>query len=857
MAFITVRNKKWLFSFALILLLQLAPLEAQRETVLKQIDLPHNYYYREMYLPQVTSGPGSVDWSPDSASVVYSMQGSLWRQKLDSTVPEQLTAGPGYDYQPDWSPDGKWIAFSRYDKDAVEIHLLDLANPQRVTMKQITTGGAVNVEPRWSPDGKKLAFVSTAYNKRFHIFVAHIENGMLQKTEQITEERRSQIPRYYYSPFDHEISPTWSPNSSEIIFVSNRENTYGTGGFWRKKADLRAEPRQIHYEETAWRARPDWSPDGKRVIYSSYLGRQWHQLWIMTSEGGDVFPLTYGEFDITNARWSPDGSKIAFISNRDGNTSLWIHEMNGGNQQKLMITGHHYLKPMGRIKLKVLDPSGKTSSARVSITGEDGRAYVPDNAWFHADDGFVRSERPFESHYFHTSGEDEISVPPGEVTVEVLKGFEHRFEMQKIQMQAGENRLVEVHLKPLEIPDWWGNWISGDLHIHMNYGGTYRNTPEHLRFQAEAENLRVAINLIVNKEQRIPDIAYFTTKPDPASTAKTLILQNQEFHTSYWGHLGLLNLKKNYLIPDYSAYSNSAAASPYPTNAVIADLTHAQGGLVGYVHPWDWDPDPAKEPKLTNELPVDVALGKVDYYEVLGFSDPHATAHVWYRLLNCGFRVPAGGGTDAMANFASLRGPVGTNRVYVNVPEPLKADSWMEALRQGKTFATNGPLLGFVVNEKTPGSELNFDAGKNQLDIKASVRSMVPLDHLQVVMNGEVVREIDLSADRMSADFSGTLPVENSGWMVLRAWAKNPTYPVLDLYPYASTSPIYITVNNAPVRSPEDAAYFIQWIERIIEDASKHPEYNTEAEKEMTLKTLKDAKAIFEQRRNVATTQTQ
>ncbi len=62
-------------------------------------------------------------------------------------------------------------------------------------------------------------------------------------------------------------------------------------------------------------------------------------------------------------------------------------------------------------------------------------------------------------------------------------------------------------------------------------------------------------------------------------------------------------------------------------------------------------------------------LGKVDYMEILGFSDHRTTADVWYRLLNLGFRIPAAGGTDAMANFASLRGPVGMNRVYARVPD--------------------------------------------------------------------------------------------------------------------------------------------------------------------------------------------
>ena len=120
---------------------------AQREPVLKQIDLPHSYYYREMYLPQVTTGPSSAAWSPDSKSLVYSMAGSLWRQELGSPKAEQLTAGPGYDYQPDWSVDGRWVVFDRYDHDAVELWALDLRDGRAV---QLTSGGAVNVEPRFS-----------------------------------------------------------------------------------------------------------------------------------------------------------------------------------------------------------------------------------------------------------------------------------------------------------------------------------------------------------------------------------------------------------------------------------------------------------------------------------------------------------------------------------------------------------------------------------------------------------------------------------------------------------------------------------------------------------------------------------
>src|SRR5580700_920506 len=82
---------------------------AERQPVLKQIDLPHPYYFREMYLPQLTSGPSSLAWSPDSRELIYSMAGSLWRQSVGAGAgvdaegaAQQLTAG-SYDYQPDWS----------------------------------------------------------------------------------------------------------------------------------------------------------------------------------------------------------------------------------------------------------------------------------------------------------------------------------------------------------------------------------------------------------------------------------------------------------------------------------------------------------------------------------------------------------------------------------------------------------------------------------------------------------------------------------------------------------------------------------------------------------------------------------
>ena len=816
---------------------------AQRDPVLKQIDLPHSYYYREMYLPQLTTGPSAAAWSADSRSLVYSMAGSLWRQELGGTKAEQLTAGVGYDYQPDCSPDGKWVVFTRYEHDAVELWSLNMSDGKT---RQMTMGGAVNLEPRFSPDGKRLAFVSTSYKGHFHIFVGQFEDGVIADVRQLTPENVSSLPRYYYSAVDHEISPVWTRDGSEILFISNRGHVHGTGGFWKIKAEPGAEAREIHYEETNWKARPDFSPDGKRMVYASYMGQSWHQLWVMPAAGGDAFPISYGAFDNTNPRWSPDGSKIAFISNRGGNTSLWLQTIPGGEQTEVVARDRKYKQPMAEFTLKVLDKANKPLAARVFVTGADGRAFAPDDAWMHADDSFDRSERPFEAHYFDTTGVSHIMVPVGEsIDVGIMRGFEYPFEHRKVQIKPSSNSLF-VSMQPIENEQpGKTHWVSGDVHTHMNYAGTYRNTPAHLIEQADAENLAIVEDLIVNKEQRIPDIAYFSPKLDPASNLNHLLLHGQEYHTSYWGHLGLLNLTRHLILPGYAAYPNTAAASLYPANANIADLAHAQGALVGYVHPFDSVPDPAKDASLTAELPVDVALGKADYIEVVGFSDHKSTADVWYKLLNCGFRLPTASGTDFMGNYASLRGPVGLNRVYAEVkPGPLKIEPFLEAIKAGRTFATNGPLLHFSLGGQGIGGEVRL-AKKEGVQFSVQMRSIVPVDHLQIVCNGKVERELAMNGDRTGAKVEGSIPVDASGWCVLRAFSDKAEYPILDLYPYATTSPVYLSVVGAPVHNPADAAYFVAWIDRLIAAAGSNKSWNSEAEKQSVLSTLGGARAKY------------
>jgi hypothetical protein len=262
------------------------------------------------------------------------------------------------------------------------------------------------------------------------------------------------------------------------------------------------------------------------------------------------------------------------------------------------------------------------------------------------------------------------------------------------------------------------------------------------------------------------------------------------------------------------------------------------------VHPYDWRIVPEKETTLSHALPADVMAGKVDYLEVVGFSDHKATAEVWYRLLNLGFHLPAGSGTDAMANYASLRGPVGMNRVFLDTGGQRDANALKAALKQGRGFVSNGPLLGLEIGGTRPGGTLTV-AKAGQADYRIALRSPVAVDHLELVMNGQVVKTFALKSERRRLDASGKLGIDQSGWLVLRAWNDHADPQVLDIYPYATTSPVYLQAAKPAPDARADAQYFVTWLDRVIEAAAARTGYNDDAEKRETLEYLQRARAGY------------
>jgi hypothetical protein len=164
-------------------------------------------------------------------------------------------------------------------------------------------------------------------------------------------------------------------------------------------------------------------------------------------------------------------------------------------------------------------------------------------------------------------------------------------------------------------------------------------------------------------------------------------------------------------------------------------------------------------------------------------------------------------------------------------------------------LATNGPLLGLSVEGQAPGSEIQLRAGASRVHYKGFLRSIVPIDHLELVLNGKAVRTIRLAKGRTTADFEGAVPITGNGWLLVRAWNDGAVPEVFDIYPYGTTNPVFIRTAGAATHCGADADFFLKWLDRLQAAASAHQGYNTAAERDATLRDISAAEAVITQRR--------
>lgn len=803
----------------------------------------HNYYLP----PAGSSSPWWPTWSPDGQWLAFAMHGSLWRLRVSNGnsdgVAEEIAHASEYLSSPEWSPDGRYLAYTTDPGGArINIRLLDLASGGTVA---VTAGDHVNVEPAWSPDGRRLAYVSTAPNGYFNVFVTEIRDGKPGETIQVTTDHQFGSNRLYFGDYDVHLSPSWSPDGTQLLLVSNRGVALGSGGIWRVpvQPDVMGSGRatMIHKEETLYRTRPAWSPDGKRLIYSSHLGGQYTNLFVLPATGGEPYKMTFGEYDSFLPRWSPDGEWIAYVSNERGLPQIKLLKAWGGEQRVIAVREKRWSRPFGRVRVTVVDEAGRPTAARIYQTASDGKPHTPD-------DSYERVSQ-LDRRLFHTPGDYVSDVPAGPLRIEAVKGFE--YEPAQVTVDVAPGRTLEVRVPLRRLVDLKSaGWRTGSNHVHMNYAGNLHNTPENMFMMAAAEDVDVIGLQIANKDNRILDYQHFVPgqKHHPLSTGERIMHVGQEYRPPFYGHIAIFNLQEHLISPFVTGYEGTAVESLYPSNTDILRYARAQGGIGSYVHPYSGSGDPLETALGTaKSLPVDVALGAVSYHELWSQSAGDAPLRVWYHLLNSGFRVPVTGGEDSISNLHDVE-LVGAVRGYFHLGNAsLTWDNWMKAMLAGRGFVTNGPLIEFTLNGRMPGEELTLAPGADVI-ITATVNSPAPLERVDIIRNGEVIQSSPLKGARQfTVGYSDAKPA-TSAWYSVRAIGAPRTFPVENTRPQAQTNPVYVIVGGQPILEKASAAYFVKWIDKLTEMASAHPGWRSEKEKAHVLAQFAEARAIYESR---------
>jgi len=487
--------------------------------------------------------------------------------------------------------------------------------------------------------------------------------------------------------------------------------------------------------------------------------------------------------------------------------------------------------PSGTLALRIIDDgTGEPVAARVYLADAVGAAWPAGvavrrdehgNAWFHAD------------------GSCEARVS-GSVRLRVARGIEYVpwEETLTVAPEARVERTVRLRRWSHMAAD---GWHSGDVHVHLHYGGEYQLEPADAVLAQRAEDVRFMNMMVANQSSGwVHDASRFTGADDELSGPAHILRWGEEYRNDFYGHLCMYGIRE--LVPPiYSGFASSLHPHDVPANAAAARRCHEAGGTLSYAHPMmragDLDRVFAEKRAFeAKELPVDAALGLIDAVDVMSYPSDHVeTARLWYRLLNCGLRLAATAGTDTFMNccdWGKFSNPPAGVRAFVRIDGPLSTEAWCAGVRAGRTLVTNGPILTLEAMHTpaavgaqpaapapgpatdTIGDDIRAHPG-DVVRIEAGARSRVRMDRVELVVDGEVVQSVVSPEGMTRASIAYELRVQRSCWFAVRA-SGPPDPAVIDDACFAHTSPVYVTVAGAPRRHAGDAAYFVEWIDRLI-----------------------------------------
>jgi hypothetical protein len=462
-----------------------------------------------------------------------------------------------------------------------------------------------------------------------------------------------------------------------------------------------------------------------------------------------------------------------------------------------------------QVHLRVNDAAtGQPTPVRIRVTDGDGKYHAPFGRLTHFSSGpnqevggnLLLGGKPWA----YIDGACEVNLPPGPIHVDIAKGPEYTPVSTDLQLTPGKLALR------LQIERWSDvcrqGWHSGDTRVHF--------LPPHAALlEAQAEDVAF-VQLLARQTQTtdsfgqpqpaIPNLLAFSGQaPCLQAPGHAVVVNTENWHPQL-GSLGLLHCHR---VVHPLTFGGPDGVDDWSL-ADWCGQCHRKHGLVVWTRTLHESEDFDHGEPLVNLI-----VGEVDAFEFDHFEDsPFDALSLWYDLLRLGLRAPLAGASSKDGNGIAL----GTMRTYAHIVGEASCKEWIEALRAGRSFVSNGPLLNFTVDGQLPGAVVSAQSGC--VRVQAQAQSLVPFDVLEVVQNGLVIAKASASGSPASASIEIEAPIVESSWLTLRCTGQAQVYhrPANQRI-FAHTSPVYVDVPGKPLRAdPAVAQRFAKEIERMI-----------------------------------------
>jgi hypothetical protein len=473
-------------------------------------------------------------------------------------------------------------------------------------------------------------------------------------------------------------------------------------------------------------------------------------------------------------------------------------------------THRNTLRPIApalkNVKIQVYEKgNSKPVPVKLHIHGESdeylapvNRHRLPNNAWF--EDYSVDFVHQGSHICTYIPGETQVKLPLGKVFLEISKGFEIR-PLRKVFSVTPQTSEIKIEIENV-LPWRDKGWVSADTHVHFL-------SPHSALMEGSAEGVNI-VNLLASQwgelMTNVGDFDGETTlgSKDTGGDGEYLVRVGTENRQHVLGHISLLGYNGQMILPMTTGGADESAIGD-PIEILLTEWAKkckSQNGIVVLPH----FPDPRMENAAA------IVSGNVDGVEMTSWESLYAGINPysltdWYRYLNCGYFVAAVGGTDKMSAGTA----VGTVRTYARIDKEKKFtyEEWKNAVRNGNTFVTYGPLLTFSVDGKSMGEHIKMSANGGMVDVSWEVASVtVPVSKVELIMNGEVLNSSNVSSEKGNGSWN--VKIEKSSWLALLVRGHYNDKPEIIT---AHSSPVMIDVKGSVQYSEADSLTILEQIE--------------------------------------------